>query len=403
MKYLFKDFASNPDNPNWENIIQRKKPLPTNPDDIRSIFDRDYTRIIHCTAYRRLKHKTQVFFSPESDHICTRSEHVSHVESISYTLASYFGLNTELTKAIATAHDIGHSPFGHAGERILSKISERDLGCTFWHEKNGLEFVDFIELLQNKEQFKDNLDLTYGVRDGIISHCGEIDENCLKPRNEFIDLADYIKPNQYSPYTWEGCIVKISDKISYIGRDIEDAISLGIIDEHLDKLYKLLHYDLPEKKINNTAIINYLVCDLAKNSSPDVGLCFSKEAFDLLNQIKEFNYQNIYFSDRVKPSMKYFDLVLNEIYDTLKACYNKENTINTLESKLSKISLKLYDSFLGFLSNYYDLGNRNDLKLINDVIFDFNNEKDFYKCIIYYISGMTDKFAIEIYNDIIGF
>ena len=283
MKYLFKDYASNPDNPNWENIIQRKKPLPTSPDDIRSVFDRDYTRIIHCTAYRRLKHKTQVFFSPESDHICTRSEHVSHVESISYTLASYLGLNTELTKAIAVAHDIGHSPFGHAGERILSKISERDLGCTFWHEKNGLEFVDYVELLQNKEQYKDNLNLTYAVRDGIISHCGEIDENCLKPRNEFIDLSDYEKPNQYSPYTWEGCIVKISDKISYIGRDIEDAISLGIIDEHLDKLYKLLHYDLPEKKINNTAIINYLVCDLAKNSSPDVGLRFSPEAFDLLN------------------------------------------------------------------------------------------------------------------------
>ena len=289
MKYLFKDYASNPDNPNWENIIQRKKSLPTSPDDIRSVFDRDYTRIIHCTAYRRLKHKTQVFFSPESDHICTRSEHVSHVESISYTLASYLGLNTELTKAIAVAHDIGHSPFGHAGERILSKISERDLGCTFWHEKNGLEFVDYVDLLQNKEQFKDNLNLTYAVRDGIISHCGEIDENCLKPRNEFIDLSNYEKPNQYSPYTWEGCIVKISDKISYIGRDIEDAISLGIIDEHLDKLYKLLHYDLPEKKINNTAIINYLVCDLAKNSSPDVGLRFSPEAFDLLNQITEFN------------------------------------------------------------------------------------------------------------------
>ena len=403
IKYLFKDYASNPDNPNWENIIQRKKPLPTSPDDIRSVFDRDYTRIIHCTAYRRLKHKTQVFFSPESDHICTRSEHVSHVESISYTLASYLGLNTELTKAIAVAHDIGHSPFGHAGERILSKISERDLGCTFWHEKNGFEFVDYVELLQNKEQYKDNLNLTYAVRDGIISHCGEIDENCLKPRNEFIDLSNYEKPNQYSPYTWEGCIVKISDKISYIGRDIEDAISLGIIDEHLDKLYKLLHYDLPEKKINNTAIINYLVCDLAKNSSPDVGLRFSPEAFDLLNQIKEFNYQNIYFSDRVQPSMKYFDLVLNEIYDTLKVCYDKENTVNTLKNKLSKISLKLYDSFFGFLSNYYDLGNRNELKLINDVIFDFKNEKDFYKCIIYYISGMTDKFAIEIYDDIIGF
>lgn len=403
MQNSFKDYAANTNHPHWEHISKREKPLPTSPEDIRSVFDRDYTRILHCNAYKRLKHKTQVFFSPESDHICTRSEHVAHVESISYTIASYLGLNTELTKAISVAHDIGHSPFGHAGEKILSTISERDLGCTFWHEKNGLEFVEYIELLENKEKFKDNLNLTYAVRDGIISHCGEIDENSLKPREEFIDLSTYTRPNQYSPYTWEGCVVKISDKISYIGRDIEDAISLGIIDEHLDELYKLLHYDLPEKKINNTAIINYLVCDLVKNSSPEKGLCFSEEAFDLLNQIKAFNYRNIYYSERLKPSIQYFDLVLNEIYNTLKACYDKENTLSHLKNTLSKISLKLYDSFLGFLSNYYDLGNRKKLKLINDIIFDFNNEKDFYKCIIYYISGMTDKFAIEIYNDIIGF
>ena len=403
MKNIFKEYAANSSHPDWENISQRKKPLLTNSEDIRTVFDRDYTRIIHCNAYRRLKHKTQVFFSPESDHICTRSEHVSHVESISYTIASYLGLNTELTRSISVAHDIGHSPFGHAGERILSAISQRDLGCTFWHEKNGLDFVDSIELLENKERFKDNLNLTYAVRDGIISHCGEIDENSLKPRKEFIDLSTYVKPNQYSPYTWEGCVVKISDKISYIGRDIEDAISLGIIDEHLDELHTLLHYDSPEKKINNTIIINYLVCDLARNSSPDKGLCFSEEAFDLLNKIKEFNYRNIYFSDRILPSIKYFELVLNEIYDTLKSCYDGENTLNNLHHKLRKISLKLYDSFMGFLTNYYDLGNREELKLINDVIFDFHNEKDFYKCIIYYISGMTDKFAIEIYNDIIGF
>ncbi len=403
MENLFKEYAANPHHPNWKNISKREKTLSTNPDDIRSVFDRDYTRIIHSNAYKRLKHKTQVFFSPESDHICTRSEHVSHVESISYSIASYLGLNTELTKAISVAHDIGHSPFGHAGEKILSEISQRDLNRSFWHEKNGLDFVNKIELLENKEHDKDNLNLTYAVRDGIISHCGEIDENCLKPRGEYIDLATYVRPNQYAPYTWEGCVVKISDKISYIGRDIEDAISLGIIDEHLEELYKLLHYDLPEKKINNTIIINYLVCDLAKNSSPEKGLCFSEEAFDLLNKIKEFNYRNIYFSDRLQPSIRYFDLVLNEIYNTLKACYNKENTMITLREKLSNISLKLYDSFLGFLTNYYDLGNRQELKLINDVIFDFSHEDDFYQCIIYYISGMTDKFAIEVYNDMIGF
>jgi len=153
MKDLLKDYAATENNPKWENIIRREKPLYIRESDIRSDFERDYTRIIHCNAYRRLKHKTQVFFSPEDDHICTRIEHTTHVESISYTIAKYLGLNTELTKAIASAHDLGHSPFGHQGEKVLSEISVRDIGERFWHEKNGLEYVDKIELLEN--HFKD--------------------------------------------------------------------------------------------------------------------------------------------------------------------------------------------------------------------------------------------------------
>ena len=120
----FEGVAAVQGNAKWENIIKREVSLYQRTNDIRSPFERDYTRIIHSTAYRRLKHKTQVFFSPENDHICTRSEHVTHVESISYTIAHHLGLNTELTRAIATAHDIGHSPFGHQGEKILSKIKK---------------------------------------------------------------------------------------------------------------------------------------------------------------------------------------------------------------------------------------------------------------------------------------
>ena len=290
----FENLSANINNPNWENIIKREHPLYNRNNDLRSDFERDYTRIIHSTAFRRLKHKTQVFFSPENDHICTRIEHVMHVDSISYTIANYLGLNTQLTKAISVAHDLGHSPFGHSGEKILSKISEQDLGCTFWHEKNGLDFVDYIELLEDNQKYLQNLNLTYAVRDGIISHCGEIDENGLKPRKEFIDLSTYSYPNEYAPYTWEACVVKISDKISYIGRDIEDAITLGILDNHLDDLYKLIHNADVKNEINNTIIINYLVSDLCENSSTEKGLCFSDEAFSLLNQIKQFNYDNIY-------------------------------------------------------------------------------------------------------------
>ena len=207
---LFTTQSANTSNPLWKNYIKREKPLYKRNNDLRSEFERDYTRVIHSTAYRRMKNKTQVFFSPKNDHICTRAEHVVHVESISYTIAKTLGLNTELTKAIATAHDIGHSPFGHQGERVLSSISKRDIGEAFWHEKNGLNMVDKIELLEDPKGNKQNMNLTYAVRDGIISHCGEIDENKVMPRKEFINLNDYTYPNQYAPYTWEGCVVKIS-------------------------------------------------------------------------------------------------------------------------------------------------------------------------------------------------
>lgn len=398
----FEKYATNPENPIWEKAIKRETPLYSRNNDIRNDFQRDYTRIIHSNAYRRLKHKTQVFFSPENDHICTRIEHVTHVESISYTIAKYLGLNTELTKAISVAHDIGHSPFGHQGEQILSEISKRNLNCSFWHEKNGLELVDNIELLEDNNKYMQNLDLTYAVRDGIISHCGEIDENCIRPREDYIDLKNYTFPNQYAPFTWEGCVVKISDKISYICRDIEDAITLGILDEHVDDLFALLNITSKNEPINNTIIINDLIRDLCENSSPENGLCFSNEALNLMNKIKEFNYKHIYLSKRLEPSRRYFSIVINEIYDLLKSTYDNVNTLNNLQV-LSKTYPKLGNGFINFIYNYYDFGNRENLKLKNKILFSIDNKRDFYKAIIYYISGMTDNFAIEIYNEIIHF
>ncbi len=397
MRNEFEKDAANENNPKWENIIKREKEIYKRKNDIRSDFERDYTRILHCNAYRRMKHKTQVFFSPENDHICTRIEHVMHVESVSYTIAKYLGLNTELTKAIATGHDIGHSPFGHEGERILSQISERDIGEKFWHERNGMEFVDKIELLEDINKNKQNLNLTYAVRDGIISHCGEIDENCLKPREEYIDLNDYKYPNQYAPYTWEGCVVKISDKISYLGRDIEDAISLGMLDEKLRDLYKILN---SKEVINNTVIINHLIWDLCQNSSPQTGLCFSDETFNLLKEIKEFNYKHIYTARRLKPAIRYFSIVLNEIYFTLKSTYDGKSTIYKMR-KLKKMYPEVISNFQEWLENYWNQ-QRKDVNQ-NDIIIDMDDEKSFSKAIIYYISGMTDNFAIDTYNKIIGF
>lgn len=398
MKDLFLNVAANEKNPNWSNLIAREKPLYSRNNDIRSEFERDYTRVIHSNAYRRLKHKTQVFYSPQNDHICTRIEHVNHVESVSYTIAHYLGLNTELTKAIAVAHDLGHSPFGHSGEKILNEISMRDLQFSFWHEKNGLYIVDNTELLEDTEGFKQNLNLTYAVRDGIISHCGEIDENSIKPRNEYINLEDYKYPNQFLPYTWEGCVVKISDKISYIGRDIEDAITLGILDEHLDELTSLVGKS--GETINNTVIMNNLIYDLCLNSSPEKGLCFSEKALDTMNKIKDFNYKYIYLSDILKPSEEYFSIILNRIYNTLKGVYNGENTYYNF-MQLERFYPNLVRGFKEWFDNFYVLADRSNLR--NKVLFNLNNAKDYYFAILIYIAGMTDKFAIDTYNEIIGF
>ena len=393
MRDILKEQAANENNPKWEKIIKREEELYSRGNDIRSDFERDYTRIIHSDAYKRMKHKTQVFFSPTNDHICTRMEHVILVESISNTIANYLGLNTELTKAIAMAHDIGHSPFGHQGEKILSEISKNDLDKKFWHERNGLEIVDNVELLEDINQNFRNLNLTYGVRDGIISHCGEIDERCLKPRNDDINLNEYNYPNQFAPYTWEGCTVKIADKIAYLGRDIQDAITLGILDEHLEELYNILKFDKDEV-INNTVIINYLIADVCENSSVEAGLCFSEKAFNIINSIKKFNYEHIYLSERLKPSTDYFKLVLTTIYNTLKESFKNPE-------KIQKMYSEIYNDFEKFLSRYLK-SERNEIYQ-NKAFFNRENEKDYYQAIIYYISGMTDNFAIDIYNKIIGF
>lgn len=383
MKDLLKEQSANPNNPKWNNIIQRKSTLYQRDNDIRSDFERDYTRVINSRGYRRLKHKTQVFFSPENDHICTRIEHVTLVESISYTIAKYLGLNTELTKAISIAHDIGHSPFGHQGEKILSEISKRDLNKSFWHEKNGLEYVDKIELLETPEGKYQNLDLTYGVRDGIISHCGEIDEISIKPRTEYIDLNDYEHPNQYAPYTWEGCVVKIADKLSYLGRDIADAITLGILDEKPNELYDVLK--LPkDTKINNTIILNTFIKDLCENSNLEQGLCFSKDKFEMINSLKEFNYKNIYFAEKTLSSVDYFKLILNKLYDFLK------ETFENIEKQRKNCKI-LVDDFEEWLTSYYNFE-----KCKADI-------KEYSQAIIYYISGMTDKYAVQMYNKIISF
>ncbi len=395
---LFKNVSANENNPKWNQMIKREQELYSKPGDIRSPFERDFNRILHTNAYNRLKHKTQVFFSPENDHISTRIEHVNYVESISYTISNYLGLNSELTRAIACGHDVGHGPFGHKGEKVLSSISQKELGKPFWHEQNGLNIVDNIELLDDYDGNKQNLNLTYAVRDGIISHCGEIDENSLKPREEVIDLKNYTKPNEYAPFTWEGCIVKISDKISYLGRDIDDAIEEKLLTN--DMLDELANITGISSRTSNSAIINRLVTDICENSSPDEGIRLSKTAVEMMDKIKAFNYKYIYGAKRMMPSNKYFELVINQIFDILIDTYEEENTPNKI-LEMSKYYPNLSNNFYNWIVKYWNIGNRTGLN--NKIIFDINKKEDYIQAIIYYISGMTDKFAIDMYNEIIHF
>ena len=193
--------------------------------------------------------------------------------------------------------------------------------------------------------------------------------------------------------------VKIADKISYLGRDMEDAIRIGILDEQLDELRQMLEIDENEP-INNTILINNMIYDLCENSSVEKGLCFSDDMYQLINSIKKFNYKNIYMSDILKPSIEYFKLIINQIYETLKRLYNGENTLVEIQ-KLKKFYPKLMSSFEEWILNYWNLSRSEKCK--NDAFINMENEKDYCKAIIYYISGMTDNFAIDIYNEIIRF
>ncbi len=405
----FSKEAAFPGNEKWENAIKRESELYKRESDVRSEFGRDYTRIIHSMAYRRLKHKTQVFFSPKSDHICTRIEHVGHVESVSYTIASYLGLNTELTRAISLAPDLGHAPFGHAGEGVLDKICREHSLESFWHEKNGLHMIDDVELLEDDKNFRRNMDLTYGVRDGVISHCGEVDEKSIVPRSEASDLYSFRKASDFSPYTWEACVVKIADKISYLGRDLEDALMLKILTrDQLSKLVSILKADEKLKdvsleNINNTVLISEFIIDVCKNSSPETGIALSDERAYLMKLIKDFNGRYIYSNYRLEGYKEFASVALNKIFQTLFMAYDREKTAGKIAS-LSEI-YPFMSSFLHWIEQYWDLDRGKEAaRLKNRVIyFVSQSEADYAKAVIDYISGMSDQYLENVYRSIINF
>ena len=397
----FSAVAAQKTNPKWDYLIKREADLYLRNGDIRSDFIRDYNRILHCRAYRRLKHKTQVFFATENDHVCTRIEHVQHVCSISYTISTFLGLNSELTSAISLGHDLGHAPFGHDGEETISKILEKEMSDYFWHEKNSLFFVDKIETLPDPNWDERNLNLTYAVRDGIISHCGEINNQYLKPRSEYIDLHNFTQPNQYNPYTWEGCVVKIADKISYIGRDIEDAISLKILNisqlkDFREKICTILRKDVSIKSFNNTVLVHDFIIDLCRNSNPDKGFFFSNEDAQLIDELSKFSIENIYNNPRLKTYKQYTELILTTIFNTLRQIWSSD--LKVVLSNLDRMPYALLrGSFKSWIEKY---SIQNNKKYKINQVYDIKDSNVFASSIIHFISGMTDQFAIKVFEEI---
>ena len=278
-------------------------------DPIRLCYQRDAHRILHCTAFRRLRYKTQVIFSPESDHVSTRVDHSLYMASIAQTIARALGLNQDLAYAIALGHDLGHGPFGHAGEHALDRMwKKNDSKQSFAHEVHSLRVVDRLAFRPSTEEC--GLNLTYEVRDGIVCHCGESMEQYLRPRSKVGKPLEHIRERGLAPITMEGCLVRLVDRIAYAGRDYEDAVSvLGNLPPLPSKVVRLLGSD-------NRVSINNLVTDVICGNlkTPD-RIGFSDDVFDALRALYEYSCKHIYYHPQLVEYATRAENMLREIFD----------------------------------------------------------------------------------------
>ncbi len=228
------------------------------PCPLRTAFQRDRDRIIHCKSFRRLKHKTQVFLSPEGDHYRTRLTHTLEVSQIARTISRCLALNEDLTEAIALGHDLGHTPFGHAGERVLQKLTGH-----FEHNEQSLRVV---ELLENGT----GLNLTYEVRDGILNHR---------------------KSN--TPETLEGMVVNFADRIAYINHDIDDALRAGVICSIPDECTQGLGHSHGER-------INTMITDIVLSSAGKPSISMSDGIAALTEKLRQYMFTHVYLGSVAK-------------------------------------------------------------------------------------------------------
>ena len=329
--------------------------------DFRTEYFRDIDKIIYSLSYIRYVDKTQVFSNSENDMISKRISHVQMVSKIARTIGRALNLNEDLIEAASLGHDLGHVPFGHEGEKILNEISLKYKEGFFSHN------VQSVRTLMNIENKGLGNNLTLQVLDAILCHNGEMLQNiytpCSKTKEMFLDEYNSSYKNKeilkkIKPMTLEGCVVRISDVVAYIGKDIEDAIRIGLI-----KKENIPNNIIQTLGSSNSEIVNTIVIDIINNSLDKNYIKLSKKVFTALKDLIEFNYTNI---------------------------YKKANSKKELQEYKHKFS-KLFDLYYDHICNKK---NREDIYkyFINEMDSFYLNNNSTARIVIDFMAGMTDNF-----------
>lgn len=343
-------------------------------DGIRNEFQRDAHRITYSWPFRRLRHKTQVFFNPNNDHICTRLEHSLLVSSISRTIARGLGLHEDLVEAISLGHDLGHAPFGHYGEKVLSGLCKKHniYDGKFEHEIHSLRVVD--RLAHRDRQNDTRLNLTFEVRDGIVSHCGEQNLGAgdykvipTDPSNKDLDSIKCLKDVK-TPCTLEGCIVRIADRVAYAGRDVEDGIRAELITS--DDVPEEIRRRLGE---NNSSIVGKLAENIIRTSKGKQYICIDPSLGEVFDELIDFNYKHIYFSKKVRKYQKHAKRGITELFDQLSKDYSNLDAFSNGDHPKEP---NVHDTLKDFVGSVTHQPNTPEKQIIID-----------------FIAGMTDNYV----------
>lgn len=336
-------------------------------EDIRPAYFRDIDRIIHSLSYTRYIDKTQVFSLTNNDNVSKRIIHVTLVSKLARTIGRALGLNEDLIEAIALGHDLGHVPFGHVGEAILNELSLKYTGTYFNHN------VQSVRLLMEVENNGLGSNLTLQTLDGILCHNGEscFQRFCpkVKTKEDFLEEYNncYLTKESVKklvPMTLEGCVVRICDIVGYIGRDIEDAIRLGVLktEELPNSITDVLGFD-------NRSIVNTIILDIIDHSIGKPYIEMSDCIFHALSDLKKFNYEHIYNKANTKEQIEEYRQMFSALFEIYLNQLN--NSVNSSD---------IYQVFLNDMDESYLENNSNERKVID------------------FIAGMTDDYFIEEYH-----